>query len=122
MTSKKILEYLKARLEYTIRNEPDKFEYVDDKEYELDTAIWDSNVYLLESIIDDIKEYDTNKDAEEYVNSLIKRYKKKDLGIVNYGKNPTNIVNNSVMNIDINIKDNGQYIEHIDTLILKDED
>ena len=122
MTSKKILEYLQAELEWNMRQKPNREYCSDDEEYNTECIAWDAECFLLNKLIDDIKEYDTNKDAEEYVNSLIKRCKKKDISIVNYGKNPTNIVNNSVMNIDINIKDNGQYIEHIDTLILKDED
>lgn len=74
MTTKKILEYLEARLRYLIRTEPDKFEYIDDKEYKFDTTAWDAKVCQLEDLIDDIKQYDTDEDVKVYVNGVIKKY------------------------------------------------
>lgn len=80
MTSKKMLEYLKAELkdyerliELTMKS---PFEV---EAYRID-ALKDyrSKRELIEELIFNIEEYGTDKEVKDYVDGLIEKYKKKD--------------------------------------------
>ena len=80
MTSKKILDYLNAELKYYERlTELVMKETIFVEEYRIDALKeYHSKRELLEELIFTIEEYDTDKDAKDYVDGLIEKYKKKD--------------------------------------------
>ena len=80
MTSKKILDYLNAELkDYERLIELTMKTPIEVEEYRID-ALKDyrSKRGLIEKLIFTIEEYDTDKDAKEYVEGLIEKHKTKD--------------------------------------------
>ena len=75
MTQEKILQYLKAELEDTMRQKPNREEYLTDYEYDTECIAWDNTIFILNKIIDSIKHYDDEEDMKRYVDNLIKNMK-----------------------------------------------
>ena len=75
MAQEKILEYLEAELEDTMRQKPNREEYLTDYEYDTECIAWDNTIFILNKIIDSIKHYDDEEDMKRYVDNLIKNMK-----------------------------------------------
>ena len=71
MTQEKILEYLKAELEWTMRQKPNRDCCSDDEEYNTECIAWDAECFLLNKLIDNIKHYDDEEDIKRFVDNFI---------------------------------------------------